>query len=140
MNQENQFSVIFPLKHMNQMQNKGFELVINPLQATLGDVMHFHTNDNHHGWEFTYQPNFGHHPSEQMKLIYSSHMGTGFIKVRFDQLEAKINGRIKGIILEAVLFGYYEKETNTSIIKPKIPQKLELFNFPFDTTFRSAIY
>lgn len=143
----NSFTVFFPTKNLNRLKTSGFELTFNPQIVTPNEIITSKANANDTNYEnppsITYIPIFGHKFSEEQMLVYSSRSGNGSIKVRFDVLEPEIGGKVKGVILEAVLYGFYDsnrvpipQEPN----KPNKPQKLEIYNFTFDTTFEDRMF
>ena len=136
----NDYKIIFPLKKFNPMKARGFELTVDPEDVEIGEVMMSRAGDDNHKLRMNYYPSMGHKLSEGILLAYSSGMESGSLNVRFDVLEPRIGGRVKGTILNAVLYGYYEPVDTAEITKPDPPKKLEIYNFPFDTVFERSIF
>jgi ribonuclease HI len=134
------FYIIFPIKKLNPMKNQGFELSFDAASIKIGQEMVSKAGDKKFNLRLRYYPLMGHNFNEGQMLTYSSGYGEGNLKVRFDILETRMGGRVKGIILHSTLFGFYESHENLTTFKPKHPKKLEIFNFPFDTVFGSSLY
>ncbi len=133
-----QFTVMFPAKALNRMGAKGFELRFEPNEITLGQVIRINALKKNHHFQLEFFPLVGHNLNEGLMLAYSSAYLDGSLEVRFDVLEPKRGGRVKGEIIHAVLNGFFESQDSMDTIKPKTPQKLEIFNFPFDTQFKQS--
>jgi len=139
----NAYTVVFPTRSLNRLKLQGFELAFDAQTITPGQVITSRANDRDYSLHVSYYPILGHKFNEQKMLIYSSRSANGSIKVRFDVLEPGIGGRVKGVILEAVLYGFYDSDSEISPREPREsekPQKLEIYNFVFDTTFESSMF
>jgi hypothetical protein len=134
------FSVMFPAKSMNRFKVRGFELTFEPRTVEMGKTMISRAGDKNYSLAVSYYPLVGHKVNEGIMLEYSSRYKTGDIKVRFDILEPRLGGRVKGTILSAVLFGYYQSQDAMEPMDPEDPKKLEIYNFPFDATFESSMF
>ena len=134
------YTVIFPIKAFSRFGMNGFELAFGPNAINVGEIIESSAGDSNYSFRVTYYPLVGHKVNEGIMLEYSSREKTGSLKVRFDMLEPQINGRVKGKILEAVLYGYYQGADSMETLEPKSPKKLEIYNFVFDTTFERAMF
>lgn len=134
------YTIMFPIasETLNPFKAMGFELAFEPKTVTIGQVIKSLANDQNSFFRVSYFPVVGHRVNEGILLEYSSRYKTGSLKVRFDVLEPEIGGRVKGTILEATLYGYYQKDEDMTILEPKRPKKLEIYNFKFDTTFEGG--
>lgn len=130
------FKITFPHQHINPMKNLGFELQFDPGEVEIGEVMYFSAGDKNYKFRMEYYPALGHKMNQGIMLAYSSGMEEGLLEVRFDKLEPQIGGTVKGVILHAVMYGYYESNDTAEIEKADPPKKLEIFNFPFNAKFR----
>ncbi len=131
------YTIMFPIagETLNPLKVRGFELAFDPKTVTGGEVMEALAGDQNSPFRLSYLPLVGHRFNEGILLEYSSRYKTGSLKVRFDILEPEINGRVKGTILEATLYGFYQRAEDMTTLEPKRPKKLEIYNFKFDTTF-----
>ncbi|MCU0289169.1 MAG: hypothetical protein MUF15_22590 [Acidobacteria bacterium] len=136
----NNFSIMFPTKSMNRFQIMGFEFFFEPQAITPGEVITSTANDENYALRLIYTPPLGIRVNEEAMLVYSSRSENGSIKARFDILEPELGGRVKGVILEAVLYGFYDSNRDISTKKPATVQKLEIYNFVFDTKFENSIF
>lgn len=136
----NSFTVVFPTKNLNRFKIMGFELAFDPQTITPGQVITSSANDRDYSLHVSYFPIIGHKLNEGKMLVYSSRSNNGNIKVRFDVLEPEIGGKVKGVILEAVLYGFYDSQDTITPNEPDKPQKLEIYNFAFDTTFERSMF
>lgn len=134
------FTVVFPTKSMNRFETSRFELAFDPQTITTGEVITSTANDENSSLRLYYFPILGLKFNEEKMLVYSSRSDDGSMKIRFDVLEPEIGGKVKGVILEAVLYGFYDSNRETSTKEPDTPQKLEIYNFTFDTTFENSIF
>jgi hypothetical protein len=134
------FTVTFPLQKYNPMKARGFELTFDPAKVEIGKVIESRAGDSIDKPRIHYYPAMGHKLNEGILLAYSSGMETGSLRVRFDILEPSIGGRVKGTVLNAVLYGYYEAADTAEITKPDPPKKLEIYNFPFDAVFERSLF
>ncbi|HLP62474.1 MAG TPA: hypothetical protein VK186_26785 [Candidatus Deferrimicrobium sp.] len=136
----NAYKVVFPTKGMNRFETSGFELSFDPQKITPGDVITSTANDENYSLHLYYFPILGIKFNEEKRLVYSSRSDNGSLKVRFDVLEPEIGGRVKGVILEAVLYSFYDSNREETPQKPEKSQKLEIYNFVFDTTFKNSVF
>ncbi|MCP4147042.1 MAG: hypothetical protein GY757_04755 [bacterium] len=134
------FTITFPIKKLNAMNARGFVFHFDPEEVEEGAVMRAAAGDDSYKLNLQFHPLVGHRVNEGILLAYSSGIETGSLEVRFDTLEPKLDGRVKGTIIKAVLFGYFESADSMEPIKPKKPKKLEIFNFSFDTTFKPSMF
>lgn len=134
------YTIMFPAKKFNRFDARGFELTFDPDVITVGEVIESTAGDSNYSFGVTYYPLVGHKMNEGILLEYSSRVETGDVKVRFDILEPTLGGRVKGTILKATLFGYFQEHDSMERSKPDDPKKLEIYNFVFDTTFERSMF
>lgn len=132
------FSIIFPLRNLNRMKTGGFELFLNPKEIDSGIDREIQAGDDNYKLRLEYHPTWGHKINQGKMLVYSSRYQDGYLKVRFDILEPKNKGRVQGMILEAVLYGYYEQYDTAEQEEPRDELKLEIYNLKFDTVFKRS--
>ncbi|MCK4766321.1 MAG: hypothetical protein KAW12_29265 [Candidatus Aminicenantes bacterium] len=137
---EQSLSVTFPIKTANPMKVMGFRLAFKERQIVVDEEIESHAGDDRHFLHMQYFPLLGHKVNEGTILTYSSRRKTGSLRVRFDELEAQAGGRVKGIILYAALYAYYQKQDSPDPIEPKEEKKLEIYNFPFEATFVESTF
>ncbi len=131
-----EFKVLFPLKSFNPIKVRGFELQFEPGKITLGEEIIASAGDEDYSLRMNYFPTLGHRLNEGKMLTFSSRHRQGFVKVRFDRLDPRIDGRLSGEIVEAVLYAYYEaNDPMEEFSEPSSPKKLHIAHFPFDTAF-----
>ena len=133
---EYRYSILFPIKNFNRMQARGFEFVFKPKKITAGNIFETFAGDDHYDVSIEYHPTIGHRHTQRQVLIYSSREKDGYLKVRFDEIDPRIGGKVKGLILEAVLYGFYEDIDTIKRIELKKEKKLEIYNFKFNAVFR----
>jgi hypothetical protein len=56
----------------------------------------------------------------------------------FEKIDARYGGQVKGILRQAILYGYYESGDISNVATPASPLKLELRNFPFEVILEEA--
>ena len=129
------FSVIFPLARFNPTGQRGFVLFFGPTEIRPGMEYALEGDDPPHPLGLEYHPAGGHRVTEGKILAYSTRRAGGSLQVRFDRLEPRIGGRVKGVISRAVLVGYYEGYDTAEREEPCRKMTLTIANFPFDTVF-----
>jgi hypothetical protein len=134
------YTILFPCRLPSPIPRPGLEIAFEPDKVVLGEEMAFGAGDVESGIGVEYCPVMGHKSNQGILLTFSSHRSDGGGTIRFDALEPEIGGRVKGTILHATLYGYYEDAHTAEITEPKAPRKLELWNFPFEVTLRQAPY
>lgn len=134
------FSVSFPASALNRFGERGFRLHFDVTKLVMGRVIETKGTDPNYWLRVSFFPILGHRVNEGLMLEYSSRYKEGYMKVRFDIVEPEFGGRIKGVILEAVLYAYYLREDSREPIETNSPRKLEIFNFLFDTTFERQMF
>jgi hypothetical protein len=129
-----EFQIVFPLKSFNPIKVRGFQLHFDPQKVYLEEEITAAANDKDHSLRMNYHPTLGHRANEGKILTFSSRHRQGFVTVRFTHLDPRIDGRISGEIIEAVLYAYYETHDPQEFSEPSPPKKLHIAHFPFDTT------
>ena len=129
-----EYRIVFPLKSFNPIKVRGFQLHFDPQKIYLGEEITATANDNDYSLRMNYHPTIGHRANEGKILTFSSRHRQGFVTVRFDHLDPRIDGRVSGEIIEAILYAYYETQDPLEFSEPTTPKKLHIAHFPFDTT------
>ena len=135
------YSIVYPLNMsvLRSVPRPGILIEFDPAEVELGKEIAFGT-----GRETTirleYHPIVGHQHSKAVMLAYSSGHSAGGGKIRFDVLEPRLGGRVKGSVIQSTLYGYYEAMETMEITEPSKLRKLELFNWSFDLTLESSIF
>ena len=135
------YSVIYPLQMsaLRTMPRPGIVIEFDPDEIESGQEIPFGTGGRKTVW-LEYHPVVGHKLSEAVMLAYSSRHSAGGGKIRFDVLEPRLGGRVKGSVIQSTLYGYYEAMETMEITEPSKLRKLELFNWSFDLTLESSIF
>jgi len=127
--------LMFSIEGLNRDWTKGFKMIFEGDQVQTGTVMQTSAASSEGAPVVYFHPALGHKPSEGLTIVYSSNYKEGYLKVRFDEFEPQVGGKIKGEIIEAVLWGYHEKFGSDVPLDAGKNNKVEIYNFPFDTTF-----
>lgn len=135
------YSVVFPLKisAVRGLPRPGILVEFDPGRIEPGGEISFGS-----GMEspvrVEYHPTGGHKMNRAVMLAYSSDHGPGGGKIRFEVLETGLGGRVRGSVIQATLYGYYENMETMEVSEPPKPMKLELFNWPFEVTLERSIF
>jgi hypothetical protein len=134
-------SVVFPLKilSMSGVPRPGILIEFDPAATEPGREITF-GNGAENSIRMEYHPVSGHKINQAVMLAYSSGHGEGGGKIRFEMLETGPGGRVKGTVVQAVLYGYYENMETMELTEPSKPMKLELFNWSFDVTLERSVF
>ncbi|MFC1537213.1 hypothetical protein ACFL4P_00125 [Gemmatimonadota bacterium] len=137
----NFYSVVFPLKilGMSGVPRPGILIKFDPAATEPGREITF-GSEAENSIRVEYHPVSGHKINQAVMLAYSSGHGEGGGTIRFDMLETGPGGRVKGTVVQAVLYGYYENMQTMEFSEPSKPMKLELFNWSFDVTLERSIF
>ncbi|MCI0470593.1 MAG: hypothetical protein L0Y73_02940 [Candidatus Aminicenantes bacterium] len=131
----NSFYILFPIRSLNPLKLQGFKLTFSPSAVETGRALETHAGDKNYDLVMTYDPALGHRFNEGLMLTYSSRAKQGMLRVVFDVLEPGLHGRVKGKILYAALYGFYESQDKMEPAPLDKEKKLEIYNFPFDARF-----
>ncbi|MEA2064513.1 MAG: hypothetical protein U9P14_12490 [Gemmatimonadota bacterium] len=137
----NRFTIVWPLKkkYAGPVVRPGIIIEFEPERIEPGKETPFGTGPKRAAW-MEYHPMRGHRVEEALLLVYSSRHGQGSGTIRFDVLEPRLGGRVKGTVILATLNGYYENAQSMEIIELKKPRKLEFFNWSFDLVLQRSIF
>jgi hypothetical protein len=127
-------TVVFPLQRQGARNRPGLEIMVMPEKVVLGEAMDLTTDAGGYGIHVSYHPASGHQWNKAVMLAYSARRPGGGGTIRFDELDPRPGGRVKGKLIRATLSGYYEDAHSAQITEFREPQKLEVRNFPFDVT------
>ena len=137
----NHYSIVFPLKiaALRGMPRPGILIEFDPAALEPGHEINFGdgADDN---VRMEYHPASGHRVNQGVMLAYSSAHSDGGGTIRFDILETEAGGRVKGTVIQAALYGYYENMETMEATEPSKPMKLELYNWSFDVTLKRSIF
>ncbi|MDI6739878.1 MAG: hypothetical protein QME74_05890, partial [Candidatus Edwardsbacteria bacterium] len=95
-----------------------------------GQEMHFDRVTK--GFEISYVPNFPIKTDGGTVNEFSTAVGDGMAALWVDAFENRLNGRFKGVIKYAKLYGYFMIMDTGERVPPKNPAVLELYNWSFD--------
>jgi hypothetical protein len=83
--------------------------------------------------QLAYYPTWGQKTNEGIPLAFHPRR-EGWGRIRSDELDPRLGGRVRGVLLEAVLYGQYEDMDGLPIESDE-PLALHHWNFPFDAVF-----
>ncbi len=129
--------IIFPLPlPSGPMPRGGIEISFDPKNIPAGQNIQISQSESASGINIYYFPmQIGAGNSGKVYTFGLRPSKGGAATIRFDLLEAKVGGKIKGVILDAVMDAYFKTEDGTTEELTK-PQELKLFNWSFETTFK----
>jgi hypothetical protein len=131
-----QCSIVFPQKLLPQQPRPGIEIQFDPAGIEVGSELEFGAGRTGGDVQLAYYPNWGQKYDQGLTLVFCpSEAGWG--RIRLDELDPQLGGRVRGVLLEAVLYGHYE-DMDGLPVELEEPLELHLWNFPFDTTFRES--
>ena len=135
------YSIVYPLNMpaLRSVPRPGILIEFDPARIELGQEIAFGTGGET-SIRLEYHPVVGHRHSKAVMLAYSSGHSAGVGKIRFDILEPRLGGRVKGSIIQSRLYGYYENMETMEITEPSEPRELELFNWSFDVILERSIF
>jgi hypothetical protein len=132
------FGLFFPVEGLLATDSQGLSIQFDPLLVTPGSEIAFGPATTS-GVSVTFFPASGHRVAEGALLTFAASGADAGGTIRFDTLEPAIGGRVQGELLQATLYGFYEN-MDGGAQEPEEPLKLELWRFPFDTTFAESIF
>ena len=137
MNLSYRVRITFPLSGLGGMKKPGLEIEFDPAQIRIGKEISFGPQSVTNHIQLSYFPAFGHNYSAGQLLIFDlGSEGSGSIV--FEKIDARYGGQVKGILRQAILYGYYESGDVMNAVTPTSPMKLELRNFPFEVILEEA--
>ncbi|HEX9934045.1 MAG TPA: hypothetical protein VGB38_02515 [bacterium] len=133
-----QYRIVFPLKHPSNLPRPGLELTFDPAAMTIGTDIVFGGPSGRSDIQIAYHPAAGDKPSQGLLLVFEPRE-RGWGKIRFDRIEPKIGGRVIGMLMEAVLYGYTSGHEK-GLVEPPGPMELHLWNFAFDVVIQGSLF
>jgi hypothetical protein len=131
------YTLLYPLNFPTPVPQPGLEIGYDPSKITLGQDISFGAGKPDIGIYVTYYPAFNPKMNEGLILMYSLHGEDSGGTIHFDRLDTQVGGQVKGALLQATLYGYYESIETGDLVEPSEPMKLELWNFAFDVTLQT---
>jgi len=131
------YCVYFPAKLFNAGTDRGFILHLDPRYIKSKESLRFSARDSHSSVQMIFSPVIGRTRFKNGLMEMTTTEGKGKIHAYFDILEPREGGRIKGIIYEAVMEGFFVKDFQNPVNsknQPK-PARIEIYNFALDTRF-----
>ncbi len=130
--------IIFPLPPpTGPMPRGGIEISFDLKKVSSGKTVQISQSSPSSDVDIYYFPMQGGASVDQGKILsYALRPSKGGSAIiRFDVVEAKIGGKLKGVILEATMDAFYETKDgfNEELSKPR---ELKLFNWSFETTMK----
>jgi hypothetical protein len=129
--------VLFPLRGPFAVPKPGLEITLDPRKIGPDEVIDFTADDD--AVQIDYCPFFQYRVQKGEILVYSSQRGRGEGTIRFDSVDPTLGGRVKGKLVRATLYGYYDSQDGPRR-DDTTPRKLELQDFPFDVQLAPSPY
>lgn len=133
-------SIVFPLRLPGAVKRPGLAIVVDPKRITPGPEVLFGAGAGESGISVDYYPRSGHQMQSMTMLVFSSGRSGGGGTIRFDEMDARVGGRVRGKLLQATLCGCFENAESAQITEPDEPRILKLRNFPFDVVLDRSMF
>jgi hypothetical protein len=128
-------TLLYPLSLPTSLPQPGLQITFYPARVAVGQDITFGLDNPDSGISLEYYPLFNPRVNEGLILAYSLRGGGGG-QIRFEALDMRIGGQVKGALNHATLYGYYERIDSGEVVEEDEPAKLELWNFAFDVTLQ----